>query len=204
MEKLLSERLLTLFDYAANLKNLPRGGWLMKGVRVPESLADHSYNVAFISMILARELEAQGEEPVDMGQLLQLALIHDLPESIITDIPSPMTRFFGREVKRRAEAQALEEMLGKGELFMELHALWEGFEDRDTPEGRIVRAADKIDMILMVLHYEGVGHRNLQEFWEDGDAIFYERLTGGERELALYRGIYEALKSRRLKPGERQ
>ncbi len=197
MERLSTERLLQLFDHAANLKNLPRGGWLMKGVRVPESLADHSFNVAFISMLLARELEALGEPPVEMGRLLQLALIHDLPESLITDIPSPMTRFFGRENKRHAEVQALEEMLGSGTLFSELHLLWEGFEDRNTPEGRIVRAADKLDMILMVLHYEGVGHQNLQEFWEDGDAIFYQRLTGGERELALYRGLYEALKAKR-------
>ncbi|MBU1537641.1 HD domain-containing protein [Myxococcota bacterium] len=191
------ESLLKAATYSTMLKNLPRGGWLMKGVKIPESLADHSYNVAFLSMLLCEEITRRQIADPDMGKVLKLALIHDLPESIITDIPAPMIRFFGRENKRRAEEMALEEILGGRASYKEFLDAFGEFEDRSTIEGRIVRAADKIDMILMVLHYEGTGHRNLTEFWADGDRIFFEDLAGGEEEVAFFQSIYQMLKDGR-------
>ncbi len=191
------DTLLHTLKFSSMLKNLPRGGWLMKGVRTPESLADHSYSVAFIAMQLADAIRRQGIAEPSLERVLRLALIHDLPESIITDIPAPMTRYFGAENKRRAEEAALADIMGGTPAFEEYRELFAEFEERRTIEGRIVRAADKIDMMLMVLHYEETGHRNLGEFWTDGDRIFFNDMTGGDREVAFFQSIYAALKSRR-------
>jgi 5'-deoxynucleotidase YfbR-like HD superfamily hydrolase len=191
--------LLDIWGYSTMLKHLPRGGWLMKGIKLPESLADHSYNVAFITMMLGEALKKEKIAEPDMEKAMKMALVHDLAESLITDIPAPMIRFFGSENKHKAEKDALSEIFQNSHLKEELLGYWQEFENRSSVEARIVRAADKIDMMLMVIFYEETGARNLMEFWEDGDRIFMENMKAPEVEKVFYQNIYNQLKS--SKPG---
>ena len=51
---------------AHRLKRTPRTGWVMRGVPDAESVADHSYGVAFIALLLAEMVtrtyyESQGK-----------------------------------------------------------------------------------------------------------------------------------------------
>ncbi len=62
--------LLTLLDRANDLKRLPRMGWLLAGVAPAESVAEHSFGVAFLSLLLVDAIndswEAEGlAEPLD-------------------------------------------------------------------------------------------------------------------------------------------
>jgi len=45
---------------AGILKNLPRTGWLLRGIKNPESVADHSYRTALLSMLLGDLLKGKG------------------------------------------------------------------------------------------------------------------------------------------------
>jgi putative hydrolase of HD superfamily len=54
---------------AHRLKRIPRTGWVMHGVASAESVADHSFGVAFISLILAEMLN----RPLDKAKLLTIA-----------------------------------------------------------------------------------------------------------------------------------
>lgn len=67
------------------LKRTTRTGWARRGVPDPENVAAHSYGVAHITLILAQLLE----QPLDLGRALAMAVLHDLPESLTTDIPRP-------------------------------------------------------------------------------------------------------------------
>lgn len=69
----------------------------MRGVSHPESVAEHTFCVAFLAMILAESIE----EEVDRGRLLTIALLHDLGEAFTTDLPEPALRSCRRESKDR-------------------------------------------------------------------------------------------------------
>ncbi|MBN2723527.1 MAG: HD family hydrolase [Deltaproteobacteria bacterium] len=194
----MTENLDSIFYYSTMMKFLPRAGWLMKGVKNPESLADHSFGVAFSTMMMGKEIIQDGRWELDLEKAIQIALIHDLAESLITDIPSPMIRFFGEKNKYNAEKAALYEIFSSSIWADEMVSLWEEFEQNSTAEGRLVRAADKIDMVLQLCRYEEAGNRSLDDFWSDSETIF-SGLGGSETEREYYSGIYEKIKSRHLR-----
>ena len=64
---------------ALALKALPRAGWLHAGVEQPESVAAHSWGVAWLVLALC-------PEGVDLGRALAIAVVHDLAEVRVGDI----------------------------------------------------------------------------------------------------------------------
>jgi len=64
------------------LKNLPRSGWLLLGITQPESVAEHSFRVAMVGLVLA------SIEGGDIGHVTALCLMHDAHETRIGDVPS--------------------------------------------------------------------------------------------------------------------
>ena len=59
------------------LKRQKRTGWVLRGVPLPESVADHSYRMAMLAMICS-------VPGVDSGRAVQIALVHDLAEAHVT------------------------------------------------------------------------------------------------------------------------
>jgi putative hydrolase of HD superfamily len=57
-------------------------------------------------------------------------------------------------------------LLPSGKRFEEL---WREFEDHSSPEGRLLRDADKLEMMFQCLFYERTGSRGLDGFWERTD-----------------------------------
>lgn len=162
---------LDLLQHIYYLKQLPRTGWLFAGVRQPESIADHSYATIWTALLLAEEINqdpaAQGlTAPLDCAQVAQIALVHDLAESIVTDLPKRSTDLLGKAQKHQAEATAVTQLLRSipnGESYI---ACWHAYSAGTTPESRLVREADKLEMLFQALRYAESGHQNLQDFWE--------------------------------------
>ena len=72
--------ILDFFKTAVNLKNISRQGWIDKlSLKHPESVADHSYSMAIMGMIIS-DLENYNSE-----KILKMILLHDLAESKIGD-----------------------------------------------------------------------------------------------------------------------
>jgi putative hydrolase of HD superfamily len=108
--------LLGLLAQASTLKRLPRTGWLLAGVLPCETVADHTAGVALLTLGLAaainQDWRAVGlEQPLDSGVAVTIAVLHDLAESQVTDLPRRSARLIGAAVKRQAEAAALVEIL---------------------------------------------------------------------------------------------
>ncbi len=142
-----SRSLLQFFIMSGRLKAEMRRGWVKKlGMARPESVADHSYRTAVITMLFSDSLG------LDTGKALRLALIHDLPEAIIGDA-MPEERSGKRKIEM--ETKAMQEILS--ELSVEQRALylevWEEFIDGKTPEARLVRQADKLEMAIQAWEY---------------------------------------------------
>ncbi|ASJ14715.1 HD domain-containing protein [Thermococcus radiotolerans] len=176
--------LLNLFIEAGNLKKLPRTGWLLRGVSNPESIADHSYRVALITLFLADELRAKGVE-IDVERALKIAVLHDLAEARLTDIPLTAQYYLD---KGKAEKKAAMELFIRTPNPREYFRLWREYEEGLSLEGRLVKFADKLEMLVQALEYEKAGFRDLHEFWGALDSLreseFYEHFREVVEELA--------------------
>jgi putative hydrolase of HD superfamily len=173
-----------LLDHGNQLKRTPRTGWLQRGVADAESVAAHSYGVAYTALVLAQWLD----EPLDRGRLLALAVLHDLPEGLTGDIPTPAWRRMPPGAKPAVEGAAMEQIWAGAPAEEEMLGLWQELEEGQTAVARLVKDADKLDMYLQALMYERhTGNRQLQEFWNVPTAFNYP----------LSQAIYDELKRRR-------
>ena len=163
-----------------HLKQLYRQGWLLREVPAErcESVADHSFGVALLAMLLA---ETHFPE-LDAGKVIRLALLHDFGEIYAGDI----TPFDGidRAEKVRREQAGVAQVLAKlpqGERYL---ALWEEYEGQHSPEARFVRQIDRLEMALQASVYECQGLGDLSEFFNYVRSFLSEpELQGILREL---------------------
>ena len=122
-----------------NLKSLPRTGWIQNGVNNPESVASHSWGMSLLAMILCPEY-------LDLSKVLQICIVHDLPESIVGDI----TPYDGvsKEEKKIMESSAMKN------IAPEFFELWKEYEDQSSEEARFVKRMDKLDMSVQAMIYK--------------------------------------------------
>lgn len=157
-----SDSLLALLLHGNQLKRTARTGWGQRGVPAPENVAAHSYGVVFAALLLAESVN----EPLNMAAVLAMAALHDLPEGLTTDIPTPAWRFLPDGAKATAERQAMEQIVGGSPVAARWLAWWEELRRNETGEARLVHDADKIDTYLQAYVYERqTGNRQLEEFW---------------------------------------
>ncbi|MCI0336057.1 MAG: HD family hydrolase [Acidobacteria bacterium] len=167
-----ASRLIAMLAELMRLKAVPRMGWLLRGVRDVESVAAHSFGVAFIAMLLADRAKARGMR-VDIERVLRMALLHDLTEARTGDLPNTIKQYFESANLKAADERVAKEMLNNlgitGEAYL---GLLRDYEHRASLEARLVKAADKLDLLLQASEYEKGGARNLQEFWESAEEDF--------------------------------
>ena len=167
-----SAKIISFLAELMRLKAVPRMGWLLRGVRDVESVADHSFGVAFTAMLLADQAQRQGLEP-NVEKILRMALLHDLTEARTGDLPNTVKRYFDKGTLHAADERAADEMLSAlGAIGEEYLLLWQEYEQRESLEARIVKAADKLDLLLQAREYEKGGAQNLHEFWQNSELDF--------------------------------
>lgn len=175
------------------LKTLDRTGWTLRG-QAPgaESVAAHSYGVALAAMMLADEVRARGLE-VDVERVLRVALMHDWAEARLGDMPRTAVEYFGAAVRKRAERAAFDDIVSEAASAESYRALHADYEERESLEARLVKAADIVDLLVQALAFERAGARGLDEFW-DGVAERDFRLEGvaGEVVNDVFRRLAEA------------
>lgn len=150
-----------LFHDFLNLKKLRRTGWQLRGIRDCESLADHCFGTALLTLMLAPFVEG-----LDRDRAVRLALVHELGECRVGDIPFPALAYL--KGKSEAELAAVTDVLAPlGEPGEEYRKLFVEFEDKSSREARFVRAIDKLEMLVTALEYEKTGFTALGDFWEN-------------------------------------
>ena len=166
------------------LKRTTRTGWAQRGVPNAENVAAHSFGVVFVALVLAPLVE----EPIDLGKTLAMAALHDLPEALTTDIPTPAWQYLPPDIKTSVERQAIQVMLPQADFTAPLLTWWEELHAAATPEAHLVHDADKLDMFLQAVMYEEqTGNRQLAEFWHTPHIFHYPQSQA----------IYAALRQRR-------
>lgn len=178
-----NESLLDLLLELQILDRVPRMGYLLRGVSRPESVAEHSWHVALLSWTLGAD-----EPEVDAAHAVEMALVHDLAEARLGDLPRTTGKYLPRTAKHEAERRTLEELAApKRERVL---ALWEEYQAGETAEARLVKACDKLQLMIKIHAYETWGDGALTEFWENQENF----PDGG---FSSVRELFEALLDRR-------
>ena len=137
-----------LFE-SLNLKKMPRAGWLTAKAQ-HESLADHSFGAALISLALAR-MEGLSEEEENL--LLKRVLLHDLHEVRVGDLSKLQREYVSADYKR-----AEREMLTGTHLQPEIALL------SNERFSMLSHDADKLDMLFVAIDNANGGNKNMSVF----------------------------------------
>ncbi|MFH1773922.1 MAG: HD domain-containing protein [Methanobacteriota archaeon] len=154
-----TEELLKFLGEAGKLKALPREGWKMEGIKDCESVAEHTFRVAVIAMLLS-EMEKCSTQKV-----LKMSLLHDLPESQVGDLTRRSPNYGQkREIEKKAMSKILKNLPEK--LKKEYMQLWGEYRKGRTPEAKLVKYADKLEMLLQAKEYAEQGY-DTSDFWRE-------------------------------------
>lgn len=156
-----------------HLDRTPRAGWLMAGVKHPQTVAAHSHRVSVLAYVIA------AQEGADADRACSLGAFHDVPETRTGDLSSMSKRYLtGVDPAVVAEDQTqglppalaihVIELVGEFEAAKSEHA---------TPEARCARDADKLECLLMAREYQREGYGEVQP-WIDTMAAAVATETG--------------------------
>ena len=153
------------FNTAANLKKIHRQGWVDKlSMNNPESVADHSYSMAIMGMVIS-DLEDHDSE-----KILKMVLLHDLAESKIGDYtPGQITPEKKNQLENKAFSKILENL--PDSLKSQYQEIWNEYKDNTTLESTVVHQIDKLEMVLQAKLYENEGYskEKLRPFIESSE-----------------------------------
>lgn len=153
------------FNAAANLKKIQRQGWIDKlSIENPESVADHSYSMAIMGMIIS-DIENYNSE-----KILKMILLHDLAESEIGDfIPGEISI----EEKNKLENNVFSKIVKilPDNVKTQYEILWSDYQMNESSEAKIVHQLDRLEMALQAKIYQNEGHpkEKLSTFFESAE-----------------------------------
>ena len=102
-----------------------------------ENTAEHCWHITLMAVVFAEH----SNEPVDLGRVVRMLLVHDVVEIDAGDTPA-----FGEQGSKEAlEAAGAERIFGllPEDQRAEFIELWREFEGRETAESRYANAVDR-------------------------------------------------------------
>lgn len=147
---------------AANLKKISRQGWIDKlSINDSESVADHTYSMAIMGMVLS------DLKNYDAEKILRMVLLHDLAEAKIGDYtPNQLSK----ENKKELEDNTFNEIIEKlpENIKSNYSEIWKEYQDNISKEAVLVHQIDRLEMALQAKVYQNAGHSKdkLNSFFE--------------------------------------
>lgn len=150
------------YQLVSLLKDQDRTGWVNMGIPRPEHIGDHMYRMAVICMTL-------DVADVDMNKCVQIALVHDISESLVGDIV-PHDKDVDKVEKSKREYKAilyLSEIVSRynSAIGDKILQYWLDYELQRNKEASIVKDVDKYELLLQTFDYERMHNRRMEEFW---------------------------------------
>lgn len=144
--------ILNFFQISANLKNVPRQGWIDKlSINNPESVADHTFSMAMMGMIFS------DLGNYDTEKILKIILLHDLAESITGDItPEKISKDKKTQLENKTMKQILNDLPPL--LQKQYNVLWEEYQINNSKEAKFVHQLDKLEMAMQAKIYSKKSH----------------------------------------------
>jgi putative hydrolase of HD superfamily len=154
---------------ADSLKSVLRRNSITDGSR-RENTGEHSWHLALMAIVLA----PYSAEPVDLGRVIEMLLVHDLVEIDAGDTFVYDTEAAAR--KEELEQRAADRLFAliPGEDGARLRAAWDEYEAATTPEARFGHSIDRLAPLLL-------NHANRGELWQEYELTSDRVLTMNAR-----------------------
>jgi len=134
-----AKKLLEALSVAERLKSINRHCYTSEGER--ESVADHSWRIAVMAMLLTDEFP-----DVDINKVIKMCLIHDMGEAFTGDIPVFKKT---KEDENREYSRLLSWVKGLPEVIREEWlALYREMDELVTVEAKLYKALDKLEAVI--------------------------------------------------------
>ena len=143
--------ILNFYEEYIRIEQVIRKGWLMREVPSPrlESVGDHTLQLMMLASIITKELGIE----VDVKELMEMLLIHDIGETIIGDVS---------DVEKDANIKKLKEKEAVKNILSNLndtnanyyYQLWLEMESKETDLAKFAYSLDKIDAVIKAGIYE--------------------------------------------------
>ena len=137
-----------LFEIGNLRKVLRAHQQMLLSYDLTDTIASHSFRVAFIGYFLAKELGA------DADKVLKMCLLHDLEESRSMDhhwVSKKYVKIYSEEIKKDQF-----DGLPHG---LDLVAILNEYEERKTLESKVAKDADLLDQSFLLREYEWQGNK---------------------------------------------
>jgi putative hydrolases of HD superfamily len=154
------------------------------GLNRYENSAEHSWQICLAAMSFAPQVSSS----MDVSRVVEMLLVHDVPEIDIGDTIVYAGKSADDEAKEIAAAKRIFGMLG-GEVGARMFARWEEFEAGVTLEARFARAIDRLLPVLENIHNNG-------QSWRENGIRLEQVLNMNKRIGAIMPGVWAALKPR--------
>lgn len=180
------KELLNFFIEIGKLKKIPRKGWVLIGIKNPETIAGHTFHEAIMAWILAKEKRIN----FNMERILKMALVHDLCELYAGDITpydeilpknkkewpklfdkwprllkfKKIKKYLQKHKKERASLIKLTSKLPLA-IKKEILNLWFDYEKGLTKESRFVKQVGRLTTLLQALEYGKESKRRPYKSW---------------------------------------
>jgi putative hydrolases of HD superfamily len=149
-----------------------------------ENVAEHSWQICLAAISFAPQVL----QPMDVSRVIEMLLVHDIPEIDVGDTIVYAGKSADDEAKEIVAAKRLFGLLGNA-VGEKLFARWEEFEAGITLESRYARAIDRLLPVLQNVHNNG-------QSWRENGIKLEQVLKMNERIGALMPGVWAELKPR--------
>ncbi|MFT4551439.1 MAG: putative hydrolase of HD superfamily [Chlamydiales bacterium] len=170
-----SRPFVNLINEFGMLSRLPRSGFSFLGTG-KQSVAEHSFGVISIAFVLAHCCE----ETVDELRLLQLCLLHDLPESRIGD-----HNYVQKEYLSTNDSKVFKDIKEASPLGGFIVGAVEEFEELKTLEALLARDADHLELLITLKKEIDTGNPRAADWFDLGEkrlhTLVAKRLAQGIR-----------------------
>ena len=156
------------------LKEIKRRGWVLRGIKDPETVAQHSFRVLLLSWILAKGRD------LNVKRLLKLALVHSL-SAVYIDYLSPYDKLLDikgskdalrypalvvrapvakkgkiTEKRYKEEEKAVKRLIKDlpDSISHEILYLWNDFQHKTSKEAQFLYVVDKLENLIQALEYK--------------------------------------------------
>ncbi|MFA4834275.1 MAG: HD domain-containing protein [Patescibacteria group bacterium] len=121
------------------LKSVTRHSWTSTGRQ--ESVPEHCWRMALMAMILKENFPG-----VDIARVTEMCLIHDFGEVYDGDVPAFLKNSEHKLIEEKAIKKVIEPL--SENLQNRIIAIYKEFEDWVTPEAKLAKAIDKLEVLI--------------------------------------------------------
>lgn len=170
---------------ADRLKSVVRRGYVADGSR-HENSGEHSWTLALMAIVFAEH----AAEPIDVGRVLRMVIVHDLVEIDAGD--TYVYDDAGKATQAEREVAAADRIFAllPDTQATELRAAWDEFEHGTTAEARFARSVDRYAGFLL---NDASGGRSWRENGVTADRVFARNEMIGDGAPALWDEVLRRL-----------